>query len=115
MIDDDESSVRAFAAVQILVTGCRDRSVLGCKDRSSIDSAKATTLCHGIIIILCKGSQSELRSLQPRTERSRQPGDQDLYCRKGAYGRFIVINHVIGLTTLYGHLSRIVVQKRRFR
>ncbi len=38
-------------------------------------------------------------------------GDQDLYCRKGAYGRFVAINHTNGLTTLYGHLSRILVAK----
>jgi murein DD-endopeptidase MepM/ murein hydrolase activator NlpD len=38
-------------------------------------------------------------------------GNQDAYCPKGAYGRFVVINHTDGLTTLYGHLSRISVQK----
>ena len=38
-------------------------------------------------------------------------GNQDLYCRKGAYGRFIAINHTDNLTTLYGHLSRILVAK----
>jgi murein DD-endopeptidase MepM/ murein hydrolase activator NlpD len=38
-------------------------------------------------------------------------GNQDAYCRKGAYGKFIVINHTDGLTTLYGHLSRQVVVK----
>lgn len=31
--------------------------------------------------------------------------DQDLYCRKGAYGKFIAITHYNGLTTLYAHLS----------
>lgn len=31
--------------------------------------------------------------------------DQDLYCRKGAYGRFVTITHYNGLTTLYAHLS----------
>lgn len=31
--------------------------------------------------------------------------DQDLYCRKGAYGRFVAITHYNGLTTLYAHLS----------
>lgn len=38
-------------------------------------------------------------------------GDQDKYCYKGAYGKFIVINHKNNLTTLYGHLSRITVEK----
>lgn len=38
-------------------------------------------------------------------------GDQDQYCRRGAYGKFIVIEHENNLTTLYAHLSRIVVQK----
>lgn len=37
-------------------------------------------------------------------------GNQDLYCYKGAYGRFIVINHENNLTTLYAHLSRIIVK-----
>ena len=32
-------------------------------------------------------------------------GDQDKYCRKGAYGKFVVIKHYFGLTTLYGHMS----------
>lgn len=36
-------------------------------------------------------------------------GNEDLYCPKGAYGKFIVINHLNGLTTLYGHLSKILV------
>ncbi|MGC9968920.1 MAG: peptidoglycan DD-metalloendopeptidase family protein [Minisyncoccia bacterium] len=38
-------------------------------------------------------------------------GNQDAYCRKGAYGRFVVINHTNYLTTLYGHLSKILVSK----
>ncbi len=38
-------------------------------------------------------------------------GDQDKYCYRGAYGRFIVIQHNNGLTTLYGHLSKIAVSK----
>lgn len=32
-------------------------------------------------------------------------GNQDQYCNKGAYGKFIVISHDNNLTTLYGHLS----------
>ena len=36
-------------------------------------------------------------------------GNEDLYCPRGAYGKFIVISHTNGLTTLYGHLSRILV------
>ena len=37
-------------------------------------------------------------------------GNQDLYCRKGAYGRFIVISHNNNLVTLYGHLSSVNVR-----
>lgn len=37
-------------------------------------------------------------------------GDQDLYCRKGAYGKFIVVQHENNLTTLYAHLSRPAIQ-----
>ncbi|MEW6617017.1 MAG: peptidoglycan DD-metalloendopeptidase family protein [Patescibacteria group bacterium] len=36
-------------------------------------------------------------------------GDQDKFCRKAAYGKFIVIKHENGLTTLYGHLSHQIV------
>lgn len=35
--------------------------------------------------------------------------NEDLYCPHGAYGKFIVINHPNGLTTLYGHLSKPMV------
>lgn len=35
--------------------------------------------------------------------------NEDLYCPHGAYGKFIVINHTNGLTTLYGHLSKPLV------
>lgn len=38
-------------------------------------------------------------------------GDQDSYCYKGAYGKFVIINHANNLTTLYAHLSRIAVSK----
>ena len=38
-------------------------------------------------------------------------GNQDAYCRKGAYGKFIIIKHENNLVTLYGHLSRQIVQK----
>lgn len=38
-------------------------------------------------------------------------GNQDLYCPRGAYGKFVVINHNNNLTTLYGHFSRLLVQK----
>lgn len=38
-------------------------------------------------------------------------GDQDKYCYKGAYGKFIAITHYNGLTTLYGHLSLQVVSE----
>lgn len=36
-------------------------------------------------------------------------GNQDAYCYKGAYGRFVVLDHSNNLTTLYGHMSRFVV------
>lgn len=37
--------------------------------------------------------------------------DQDRYCYKGAYGKFIVIEHGNNLTTLYAHLSLQTVKK----
>lgn len=37
--------------------------------------------------------------------------DQDKYCYRGAYGKFIVIEHENNLVTLYAHLSRAVVEK----
>jgi murein DD-endopeptidase MepM/ murein hydrolase activator NlpD len=37
-------------------------------------------------------------------------GNQDLYCPKGAYGKFIVIQHENNLTTLYAHLSLQIVK-----
>ncbi|MDO8557291.1 MAG: peptidoglycan DD-metalloendopeptidase family protein [Candidatus Jorgensenbacteria bacterium] len=36
-------------------------------------------------------------------------GDQDKYCRKGAYGKYVMVKHNNGLTTLYGHLSKYIV------
>jgi murein DD-endopeptidase MepM/ murein hydrolase activator NlpD len=38
-------------------------------------------------------------------------GNQDAYrgCRKAGYGKFVVVKHDNGLTTLYGHLSRYIV------
>ncbi|PIR44214.1 hypothetical protein COV23_00955 [Candidatus Wolfebacteria bacterium CG10_big_fil_rev_8_21_14_0_10_31_9] len=38
-------------------------------------------------------------------------GNQDLYCYKGAYGKFILINYDNNLTTLYAHLSLQVVKE----
>jgi murein DD-endopeptidase MepM/ murein hydrolase activator NlpD len=37
-------------------------------------------------------------------------GDQDKYCPKAAYGKFVVVKHTNGLSTLYAHLSRINVK-----
>lgn len=36
-------------------------------------------------------------------------GNQDLYCRRGAYGKFVVIKHPNNLVTLYGHMSKLNV------
>lgn len=38
-------------------------------------------------------------------------GNQDSYCYRGAYGKFIVIEHKNNLTTLYAHLSQYIVKK----
>lgn len=32
-------------------------------------------------------------------------GNQDKYCWKGAYGKYVAIRHYMGLTTLYAHMS----------
>lgn len=37
-------------------------------------------------------------------------GDQDRYCPRGAYGKYIVIKHDNNLTTLYAHLSQMAVR-----
>lgn len=37
-------------------------------------------------------------------------GNQDLYCYRGAYGKFIVIKHNNNLATLYAHLSLQIVK-----
>lgn len=37
--------------------------------------------------------------------------DQDLYCPRGAYGRFVAIEHYNNLTTLYAHLSKWIVKE----
>ncbi len=36
-------------------------------------------------------------------------GNQDKFCPRGAYGKFIVVRHDNGFTTLYGHLSGQIV------
>lgn len=36
-------------------------------------------------------------------------GNEDAYCPRGAYGKFILIKHNNNLTTLYGHLSKWIV------
>ncbi|MCR4328600.1 MAG: peptidoglycan DD-metalloendopeptidase family protein [Patescibacteria group bacterium] len=38
-------------------------------------------------------------------------GDQDKYCPRAAYGKFLVIKHNNNLVTLYGHMSRHAVKK----
>ncbi len=37
-------------------------------------------------------------------------GNQDLYCPRAAYGKFIVIKHGDNLVTLYGHMSQQIVK-----
>ncbi|TSC60275.1 MAG: Peptidase M23 [Parcubacteria group bacterium LiPW_15] len=36
-------------------------------------------------------------------------GNQDSFCYKGAYGKFVLIKHENNLTSLYGHLSKYIV------
>ena len=36
-------------------------------------------------------------------------GNQDLYCKRGAYGKFVVIRHSNNLVTLYAHMSKLNV------
>lgn len=36
-------------------------------------------------------------------------GNQDLYCRRGAYGKFVVVKHPNNLVTLYSHMSQLNV------
>jgi len=36
-------------------------------------------------------------------------GDQDRYCRKGAYGKYVVVRHGNNLVTLYAHMSNLAV------
>ncbi|MFA6135790.1 MAG: peptidoglycan DD-metalloendopeptidase family protein [Candidatus Paceibacterota bacterium] len=37
--------------------------------------------------------------------------NQDRYCYKGAYGKYVAIKHFMGLTTLYAHLSMYTVNE----
>jgi len=48
--------------------------------------------------------------LAPEKGRIINVGDQDKYCPRGAYGRFVVVKHENGLTTLYGHMSKYIVR-----
>lgn len=38
-------------------------------------------------------------------------GNSDRYCNRGAYGKFIVVEHENNLTTLYAHLSLQIIKK----
>ena len=38
-------------------------------------------------------------------------GNQDRYCPRGAYGKYVVIKHNNGLTTLYGHLASYIIEE----
>ncbi len=37
-------------------------------------------------------------------------GNQDIYCPRGAYGKFVIIRHSNNLVTLYGHMSQLGTQ-----
>lgn len=37
--------------------------------------------------------------------------NQDKYCYKGAYGKYVAIKHYVGLTTIYGHMSLSIVSE----
>jgi murein DD-endopeptidase MepM/ murein hydrolase activator NlpD len=39
--------------------------------------------------------------------------NQDAYCPHGAYGKYVAIKHLNGLTTVYGHMSLIVAKKNQ--
>ena len=39
--------------------------------------------------------------------------NQDAYCPHGAYGRYVAVKHLNGLTTVYGHMSLIVAKQNQ--
>lgn len=39
--------------------------------------------------------------------------NQDAYCPHGAYGKYVAIKHLNGLTTVYGHMSLIVAKQNQ--
>ncbi len=41
-------------------------------------------------------------------------GNQDLYCYRGAYGKFVAITHENGLSTLYAHMSLQVASEGQY-
>ena len=57
-----------------------------------------------------KFSQSGLKIVSAEDGRIVAVGNQDRFCPRGAYGKFIVVKHYNGLTTLYAHLSNYAVK-----
>ena len=51
------------------------------------------------------------RVLAPLSGTVRGTGDTDLTCRRASYGRWVLVDHNNGLTTLYAHLSLIKVKE----
>ena len=62
-------------------------------------------------VTLEENSLNKLRDNLKKLGKEMATGDQDKYCYRGAYGKFILIEHKNNLTTLYAHLSRQIVKE----